>query len=239
MNHFLGEAFIYLLAAVVAVPVAKRLGLGSVLGYLVAGVVIGPPLLGLVQAEAVGHFAEFGVVMMLFLIGLEVRPSLLWGLRVPVFGLGGTQILLTLLAVMAVALGMGLTINAALATGMILAMSSTAIVLQSLAEKGLLKTRGGEACFSILLMQDLAVIPVLAVLPLLAAPGAELPVATNAIGSLHPLLRMGLTIGSVVAIVLAGRYLVRPAFHLLAAAKLRELFTAGSLLLVIGVAWRG
>ena len=237
MTHFLGEAFIYLLAAVVAVPLAKWLGLGSVLGYLVAGVVIGPPLLGLVHAENVGHFAEFGVVMMLFLIGLEVQPSLLWRLRGPVFGLGGMQVLLTAGVVLAIAFAFPVSWKSGLGIGLILAMSSTAIVLQSLAEKGLLKSRGGQACFSVLLMQDLAVIPILAILPLLVTGTTTVNETHGAFAALHPLLRMGLTIGSVGAIVLAGRYLVRPAFHILAHSKLRELFTAGSLLLVIGIAW--
>jgi monovalent cation:proton antiporter-2 (CPA2) family protein len=237
MSHILGEAFIYLLAALVSVPLAKYLGLGSVLGYLVAGVVIGPPLLGLVQAAGVRHFAEFGVVMMLFLIGLELRPSLLWRLRGAVFGLGGVQVIVTAAAILGIGMAFGWTWQSSIAIGLILAMSSTAIVLQTLAEKGLLKSRGGQACFSVLLMQDLAVIPILAILPLLAIDAPASAVSHGAFATLHPAFRMALTIGSVLAIVLAGRYLVRPAFHILAGAKLRELFTAGSLLLIIGIAW--
>ncbi len=237
MNHFLLQAFIYLLAAVITVPLAKRFGLGSVLGYLLAGVVIGPPLLGIVEADAVKHFAEFGVVMMLFLIGLELRPELLWRLRGPVFGLGGFQVLFTAASVAALSLLFHVSWQSAVAIGLILAMSSTAIVLQSLAEKGLLKTRGGEACFSVLLMQDLAVIPILAILPLLAnhAPSTH-DVTHNALGNLPKAVQALITIGSVALIVLAGRYVVRPAFHVLAQAKLREMFTAGSLLIVIGIA---
>lgn len=239
MTHFLAQAFIYLLAALVAVPLAKRFGLGSVLGYLLAGVAIGPPVLGLVEAGSVKQFAEFGVVMMLFLIGLELRPALLWRLRGPVFGLGGVQVLLTAGLVFACSFAFGTTWKAGLAIGLILAMSSTAIVLQSLAEKGLLKSRGGEACFAVLLMQDLAVIPILAILPLLS--GAHSSDAASAhghsmLGDLAPWLRTMITIGSVALIVLAGRYLVRPAFHILARAKLREMFTAGSLAIVIGIA---
>jgi len=164
-------AFIYLAAAVVAAPIATRLGLGSVLGYLVAGMVIGPSLLGLVgqEGEHVMHFAEFGVVVMLFLVGLELQPSKLWSLRRPIIGLGGLQVVATAAAIGGIALALGLGWKASLTTGLILAMSSTAIVLQSLSERGLLKTAAGQSCFSVLLFQDIAVIPILAILPLLAA----------------------------------------------------------------------
>ena len=237
MTDFLVQAFIYLLAAVITVPLAKRFGLGSVLGYLLAGVVIGPPLLGVVKADAVKHFAEFGVVMMLFLIGLELRPALLWRLRGPVFGLGGMQVLLTAALIAGLGMFFHITWQSATAVGLILAMSSTAIVLQSLSEKGLLKTRGGEACFSVLLMQDLAVIPILAVLPLLANHATSThDVTHSALAGLPKTLQALITIGSVALIVLAGRYVVKPGFHILAQAKLREMFTAGSLLIVIGIA---
>jgi Kef-type K+ transport system membrane component KefB len=150
-SDFLFQAVIYLLAAVIAVPVAKRLGLGSVLGYLIAGIVIGPSLLNLVgQVEEVQHFAEFGVVMMLFVVGLELRPSLLWRLRGPILGTGSAQVIGTTAAVMGVAILFGQPWPVALTIGLILAMSSTAIVIQSLAERGVLNTRGGQACFSVL-----------------------------------------------------------------------------------------
>ncbi|MBS1152285.1 MAG: potassium transporter, partial [Myxococcaceae bacterium] len=166
-DSVLFQALIYLAAAVICVPIAKRLGLGSVLGYLIAGVLIGPNLLGFVGHGAhVMHFAEFGVVMMLFLVGLELRPELLWQLKKPIFGLGGLQVVVTSLAVMGGAVVAGVPWKIAAAIGMILAMSSTAIVLQSLAEKGLLKTSGGQSAFSVLLFQDLAVIPILALFPL-------------------------------------------------------------------------
>ena len=169
MESFLFQATIYLGAAVVAVPLAARLGLGSVLGYLAAGIVIGP-MFGLVgnEAEDIRHFAEFGVVMMLFLIGLELDPAALWDMRKRLIGLGGLQIGLTTLAIMGLAMGLGLDWATALGVGLILAPSSTAIVMQTLSEKGLTQTAGGRASFSVLLAQDIAVIPLLALIPLLA-----------------------------------------------------------------------
>jgi glutathione-regulated potassium-efflux system ancillary protein KefC len=226
---------VYLLAAVVAVPLAKRLGLGSILGYLLAGTVIGPYVLGLVgeSSHGVMHIAEFGVVMMLFLIGLELRPALLWQLRRTILGLGGCQVGGTALVITAVALACSLSWKASLAIGLVLAMSSTAIALQSLGEKGQLKTPGGEASFSILLFQDIAVIPVITLMPLLAdlpkspratdhsAPGAA------ALGSLPGWQQTLLVLGAIAGLVFAGRYV--------AATRLRELFTAATLLLVVAI----
>ncbi|MGB1950795.1 MAG: cation:proton antiporter [Marinobacter sp.] len=172
MTEYFIQAFIYLLAAVVAVPLAKRLGLGSVLGYLVAGVVIGP-VTGLVGQETatIQHFAEFGVVMMLFLVGMELDPKSLWAMRVRLLGLGGLQVLLTSLAGMAIAWWLALPWQTTVAIGLIFSLSSTAIVLQTLNEKGLSKTQGGRSAFSVLLFQDIAVIPMLAVIPLLTIAG--------------------------------------------------------------------
>ncbi len=236
-DSILFQALIYLAAAVVCVPVAKRLGLGSVLGYLIAGVLIGPSVLGFVGHGAhVMHFAEFGVVMMLFLVGLELRPELLWSLRKPIFGLGGLQVVGTSLVAAGVAFACGVPWKIAIAVGMILAMSSTAIVLQSLAEKGLLKTAGGQASFSVLLFQDLAVIPILAIFPLLATLAPTVAAETQPTG--RPGWLQGLLIiGAVGLIILAGRTVVRPLFRLLAETKLRETFTAFALLLVVGIAW--
>ena len=171
---FFFQALIYLTAAVVSVPIAKRLGLGSVLGYLIAGMAIGPFGLGLVgdDGQDVLHFAEFGVVMMLFLIGLELQPSLLWRLRGSILGLGGLQVGITTGFISGIGIAVGLEWRIALAIGMILALSSTAIVLQTLQEKGLMKTGGGRSAFSVLLFQDLAVVPMPAILPLLAHPGS-------------------------------------------------------------------
>ena len=162
---FFEQAVVYLAAAVVAVPLAKRFGLGSVLGYLLAGVAIGPFALGLVAegGQDVLHFAEFGVVLMLFLIGLELEPNRVWEMRGPIVGLGGLQVGVTTVVALAIGVLAGLDWRTGLAIGMTLALSSTAIVLQSLKEKGLLGTSGGQSAFSVLLFQDMAVIPILAV----------------------------------------------------------------------------
>lgn len=238
-DSFLLTAFVYLAAAVVSVPLAKKLGLGSVLGYLLAGLVIGPSVLGLVGEKGgdVLHVAEFGVVVMLFLIGLELRPKVLWNLRVPILGMGGAQVVVTAAlgaaGFMAVA---GWGWKPALAAGLIIAMSSTAMVLQSLGEKGLLRTAGGQSSFSILLFQDLAVIPILAVLPLLATlPSAGGEGAPHGIGALPAWLQALSVLGAVTAIVLGGRYLMRPVFRLVASTHLREAFTALALFLVVGI----
>jgi monovalent cation:proton antiporter-2 (CPA2) family protein len=234
------QAFIYLLAAVVAVPLAKRLGLGSVLGYLLAGMAIGPFALGLVGAGDgdVMHFAEFGVVMMLFLVGLELRPARLWEMRGPILGMGGLQLAATAVLICGVAVACGLPWRDGISIGLILAMSSTAIALQSLGEKGQLKTPGGQSAFSVLLFQDIAVIPILAVLPLLATrQGAGTGDAHGGpVFSLPAWQQALLIIAAVAAVVLAGRFLLRPFFRYIAATRLREMFTATALLLVIGIA---
>ncbi|MEM6384825.1 MAG: cation:proton antiporter [Pseudomonadota bacterium] len=171
MTDFLLLAFIFLFAGIISVPIASRFGLGSVLGYLIAGILISPVLrlLG-VDVVSIQHFAEFGVVMMLFLVGLELEPKHLWSMRTQLLGLGGGQVVLTTGAVMAASVAFGQPWTVGLAIGFILALSSTAIVLQTLNEKGLMKSRGGEAGFSVLLTQDIAVIPILALIPLLAIP---------------------------------------------------------------------
>ncbi len=247
MSPIFLNAFIYLLCAVIAVPIAKRLGLSSVLGYLVAGMVIGHFGLGLVgeEGESVMHFAEFGVVMMLFLIGLELQPSLLWRMRFPILGLGGGQVLLTTLAIFAVGLLIGLSWQVALAVGLALALSSTAIVLQSLQEKGLSGTTGGKSAFSVLLFQDIAVIPILATFPLLATLS---PVSGDGHGhgdstpfqewlSHQPgWINTLLVLGAVVSIILLGRFVARPALRMVAQTRVREAFVALALVLVVGIA---
>jgi CPA2 family monovalent cation:H+ antiporter-2 len=246
-GDFLFQAFVYLTAAVIAVPIAARLGLGSVLGYLIAGVVIGPFGLGLLGegGEDIMHFAEFGVVMMLFLVGLELEPSLLWRLRGPILGLGGLQVVVTTAVAAAIAYLIGLPWQQALAVGMILALSSTAIVLQSLAERGQLKSAGGQASFAVLLFQDIAVIPMLAIFPLLAgtvaiasgeAHAADAHAATTLVSGLPPWAQTLAVLAAVAAIILGGRFLLRPVFRAIAATRLRELFVATALLLVIGIA---
>jgi CPA2 family monovalent cation:H+ antiporter-2 len=239
------QAFIYLAAAVIAVPLAKRFGLGSVLGYLVAGVVIGP-LTGLVGQETatIQHFAEFGVVMMLFLVGMELDPKALWAMRVRLVGLGGLQVVLTAAAGAAVALWFGMVWQTAITVGFVFALSSTAIVLQTLDEKGLAKTEGGRSAFSVLLFQDIAVIPMLAIIPLLAIP--ELMSASSSSATQHaelslvadlPVWAHGFVVVLAIAMVIVGGYyLSRPLFRYVVQSGLREVFTATALMLVIGIA---
>ena len=252
MESILFQASIYLTAALVVVPIAARLGLGSVLGYLMAGILIGP-VLHLVGSEAADlqHFAEFGVVLMLFLVGLELEPRVLWSMRHKLVGLGGAQVMLTLLLVALAASGLlGLHWNVALVLGMMFALSSTAIVLQSLDEKNLLGTAGGRSTFAVLLTQDIAVIPMLAVIPLLAVPGLARPEPANpapAEGTAAAVLDFvqGLpgwgttlmTLGIVTAIILGGHYLTRPVFRYIHMARLRELSTFFALLIVMGIAF--
>lgn len=253
METFLFQATIYLGAAVIAVPLAARLGLGSVLGYLSAGIIIGP-MFGLVGSESkdIQHFAEFGVVMMLFLIGLELEPRALWDMRRRLIGLGGLQLVLTTAGIMGGAMLLGLDVPTALAVGLIFALSSTAIVLQTLDEKGLMQTGGGRSVFSVLLTQDIAVIPILALLPLLViatplamAPDGSLmrltePHDTSAAFSLvEGLPGWGVTLvtlGAVAAIILVGVFLTRPIFRYIHHARLREMYTALALLMVTSIA---
>ncbi|MFK8016184.1 MAG: monovalent cation:proton antiporter-2 (CPA2) family protein [Gammaproteobacteria bacterium] len=241
-HGLLQQSLTYLAAAVLSVPIARKLGLGSVLGYLIAGVLIGPHVFELVgkdpkdQSEVM-HFAEFGVVMMLFLVGLELRPARLWQMRVSILGLGGLQVGLSILILAMAGRALGLTTNEAIAVGMILSLSSTAIVLQSLTERGLLKTSPGQSSFSVLLFQDIAVIPMLAVLPFLAAPGVEGAAGEHAGASLEPYQQALYLLIIVIGMVLGGRFLARPAFRFIAAARLPEVFTAAALLLVVALAY--
>ncbi|MGS0682463.1 monovalent cation:proton antiporter-2 (CPA2) family protein [Shewanella sp. 125m-7] len=249
MTAYFIQAFIYLCAAVIAVPIAKRLGLGSVLGYLIAGVVIGP-IIGLVGTETntLQHFAEFGVVMMLFLVGLELEPRMLWDMRNKLIGLGGLQVGLSILVVMGIAMGFGYGWSVALTIGMIFSLSSTAIVLQTFNEKSLSKTEGGKNAFSVLLFQDIAVIPMLAFIPLLALPelvAKAQSVAQSAAGHHEELsLVAGLpgwayaivVLLAIASVVVGGHFLSRPLFRYVASSGLREIFTATALMLVIGIA---
>ncbi|WP_232787419.1 monovalent cation:proton antiporter-2 (CPA2) family protein [Spongiibacter nanhainus] len=235
-------ALIYLLAAVLAVPLAKRIGLGSVLGYLIAGVIIGPHALHLVGDQTeVMHFAEFGVVMMLFLIGLELRPDRLWAMRRPILGLGGLQVVVTCaLLAGGLLLVSDLAWQTALAIGLALALSSTAIVLQSLTERGLLKSPAGNNAFAVLLFQDIAVIPILALLPLLAlssigGTGAD-DHGHSLIHDLPTAAKIAVTLATIAGIVIAGRFLAAPVLRYMAETRLREIFTAFTLLLVVAIA---
>lgn len=264
MTDFLLLATIFLIAGVFAVPLASRFGLGSVLGYLIAGVAISPVLAALgVDVVAIQHFAEFGVVMMLFLVGLELEPKMLWAMRAKLLGLGGMQVLLTALAVAGVGVAVGIEWQISLAIGCVLALSSTAIVLQTLGEKGLMKSDGGQSSFSVLLFQDIAVIPMLALIPFLAIPevadyGKEIAdtAAHAADAGAHgaaegddghgasfsliaglPSWAAGLVTLSAIAFVgVCGAFLTRPVFRYVEMAKLRELFTATALMFVIGIA---
>jgi monovalent cation:proton antiporter-2 (CPA2) family protein len=249
MTGYFIQALIYLGAAVVAVPLAKRLGLGSVLGYLIAGVIIGP-VVGLVgeETQTLQHFAEFGVVMMLFLVGLELEPRLLWSMRHRLLGLGGLQVTLTTGAFTAIALIFNIEWRIALAIGLILALSSTAIVIQTLKEKGLTRSEGGRAAFSVLLFQDIAVIPMLALIPLLELPElvqvtsnlasqvAESNAQLDLVSGLANWVYAIVVLGAIATVVFGGFYLSRPLFRFVAQSGLREVFTATALMLVIGIA---
>ena len=235
-------ALIYLAAAIVAVPIAKRLGLGSVLGYLLAGILIGPFLLGIVGDQTdVMHFAEFGVVMMLFLVGLELQPSRLWKLRHSIIGLGGLQVTLSTLILFAGCFYiLELRWQTAMAIGLMLALSSTAIVLQTLAEKGWIKQEAGQNAFSVLLFQDIAVIPILALLPLLAFADLSGVTSVQSHGNLiehFPVYgQVLISITVIAAIIFAGKYISAPVFRYIANTQLRELFTIFALFLVITIA---
>lgn len=252
MQNILFDIAIYLLAAVVAVPIAARLGLGSVLGYIAAGIIIGP-ILGIVGSETqdLQHFAEYGVVVMLFLIGLELEPRVLWDMRQKLLGMGGMQVLVTGALITAAGIALDWPWETSLAAGMIFSLSSTAIVLQTLSEKGLVQTNGGRATFAVLLTQDIAVIPMLALMPLLAAnvaPGfapdgsitrASADAAEHGHSLLEGLPGWGVTLvtlGAVAAVILTGIYLTRPLFRYIHSAKLREMYTALALLIVVSIA---
>ncbi|MEM1100306.1 MAG: cation:proton antiporter [Pseudomonadota bacterium] len=260
MTEFLLLAFTFLVAGVVAVPIATRLGLGSVLGYLIAGIVIAPLLAALgVDVISIQHFAEFGVVMMLFLVGLELEPKRLWEMRGTLAGLGLGHILTTTLIVTGLAMLFGLAWHFALTIGLIFSLSSTAIVLQTHQEKGLMRTEGGQASFAALLTEDVAVIPMLALLPLLAMPelmevagdvghggdhsgdhgdehGDDHGAGMSLVSGLNGWQTALVSFGAIGAVILGGSYLTRPLFRFISQAGLRELFTATALMLVVGIA---
>jgi monovalent cation:proton antiporter-2 (CPA2) family protein len=237
LSDFLVGVFVYLAAAVIAAPIAARLGLGSVLGYLAAGVLIGPAVLGLVGTEGqdVMHFAEFGVIVMLFLVGLELQPSKLWELRKPILGLGSLQVIGSAAAIGLAAYLLGVEWKAALAAGLILAMSSTAIVIQSMSERRLMKTSAGKSIFAVLLFQDVAIIPILALLPLIAMSNGAAHEETSLIASFPAWMQTLSVLGAVAIIVLAGRYLMRPLFRFVATSGIREIFVAFALLIVVSI----
>ena len=230
MQHatWLTNSLIYLAAAVIAVPLARLLGLGAIIGYLGAGIAIGPWGLGLVtDPEQILHFAEFGVVLMLFLVGLELEPGRLWAMRRPIFGWGSVQMAGCTAALFAAALALGVPWKLALVGAIGLAMSSTAIALGTLAERNLMSTSSGHSLLSIALLQDIAAIPILALVPLLGVGTGR--AEGNWLGVLQ-------VIGVVAAIVLGGRLLLRPTLRWIASSRTPEIFTAAALLLVVGVA---
>ncbi len=236
MEHapaWLVNSLIYLAAAVIAVPVAKKLGLGSIIGYLAAGMAIGPWGLKLVtNVQDILHFAEFGVVLMLFLVGLELEPKRLWNLRRPIFGWGSAQVALCAVAMMTAAMAFGVTWQVALVASLGLALSSTAIALQTIGERNLMPTSSGQAGFSILLFQDVAAIPILALLPLL---GAVLG-SNEALAQSNRALEAIKIIAVIGGIILGGRLLLRPVLRWIANSGTPEIFTAASLLLVVAIA---
>jgi monovalent cation:proton antiporter-2 (CPA2) family protein len=239
MNELLIGALVYLAAAVISAPIAKRLGLGSVLGFLIAGAIIGPSLLNIAgKTGDVMHFAEFGVIVMLFLVGLELEPARLWSLRKNIFGLGLAQVVLTAGLIGAGSYLISSGWRESIVIGLILALSSTAIVLQTLQEKGLLKTPVGQSVFSVLLFQDIAVIPILALLPLLAVAqgGHSDSHGMSLIAGLPVWQQTIVTLGVVGSILIAGRFLMRPLFRIVADTNAREIFVALALLLVVGIA---
>lgn len=248
MTDFLLIATVLLVSGVIAVPLATKLGLGSVLGYLIAGILISPVLAILhVDVVSLQHFAEFGVVMMLFLVGLELEPKKLWTMRDKLLGLGGLQVVGTTLIVMMIAMALGQPWSVALAIGLVFALSSTAIVLQTLNEKRLLNSDGGQSSFSVLLFQDIAVIPMLAFIPLLALPELVAQAGTagaaeqgshgiNLVKDLAGWQVAIITVISVAFVLFVGTHLTRPLFRFIALAGLREMFTAAALMMVIGIA---
>jgi len=240
-NSFLQNALILLGAALVFVPLAKKLGIGSVLGYLIGGIIIGPAMLSFIgrEGEDIMHASEFGVVMMLFLIGLELNPRSFWNMRKAILGMGISQLLISALLIFGISyFAFGYGLKSSIVISLSLALSSTAIVLQTLKEKSLSNTIAGKASFSVLLLQDIAVIPILAVLPLLA-------VGSNVISESHNNLIDGvdgkyatlIILGAVGVIYIVSRFLINPFLHLIARVRMRELFTATALFIVIGVAW--
>ena len=240
-ESFFFQAIIYLTAAVVCVPIAKKIGLSSILGYLFAGIIIGPYVLGLIgqEGEDIMHFAEFGVVMMLFLIGLELEPNKFWRMRRFIIGMGTMQVVGTA-AVLFIACSFVLRWEwrTTLVISLALTLSSTAIVMQTLKEKGLSKTSMGRSSFAVLLFQDIAVIPIMAILPLLA-DGSIVTEQTDKslISDLQSWLQTLIVLGTIGVVYLGGRFLIVPLLHVIAKTRLQELFTASALLLVVGVSF--
>lgn len=227
MSNFMEQALVFIGAAVVLVPLFKQLGFGSVLGYLIAGAIVGPHALRLIQdSESVMHFSELGVVLLLFLIGLEIQPRKLWSMRIHLLGLGGLQILASAVIFAGICLLFGLSVPASLVIGFSLSLSSTAFALQTLVERNQFNTEFGRASFAILLMQDLVAIPALAIIPVFGLV-QETKSSSNSV-----LLALFI----IIFLVVARRFLIRPLFRVIASSHMREIFTAATLFIVLGVA---
>ncbi|CDZ75912.1 K(+)/H(+) antiporter [Legionella massiliensis] len=235
-TNFLFNIFIFLAAACIIVPLASRFKLGSILGYLIIGILIGPfgfRLIG--NAEEIMHFAEFGVIMMLFLIGMELEPETLWRLRKAIIGLGSLQVLLTTLLLSFAGISLGYDWRISLAVSMSLSLSSTALVLQMLHEKNMMNTPSGETSFAVLLFQDIAVIPILIIMPLLVAPGITPVHSTGLLDALPGWAQAGIIAAVIGTVIVAGHYLSHYFFFIIAQTNLREVFTATSLALIVGI----
>ncbi|MEI2710131.1 MAG: monovalent cation:proton antiporter-2 (CPA2) family protein [Chitinophagaceae bacterium] len=233
-GDILQQATVFLAATLVSVPIAKKLGLGSIIGYLVAGVIIGPFVLGFIgeEGEDLMHASEFGVVMMLFLIGLELNPQSIWKMRKIILGMGLSQMALTTISMFSILFWIfNFSFNASLVIALSFSMSSTAIALQTLKEKGISKTKVGKSTFAVLLMQDIGVIPVLAILPLLAVK------TSNAVGTNNTSNQVLISLGAIAVVVVVGIYFINPFLRAIAKTRIKELFTAASLLIIIGVAY--
>ena len=242
-NNFFLQAIVYLAAAVICVPIAKKIGLSSILGYLFSGIIIGPFVLGFIGSEGqdLMHFAEFGVVMMLFLIGLELDPYKFWKMRRFILGMGSLQVVITSLVIfICCSIIFDWNWQTALTISLALALSSTAIVLQTLKEKGLSQTSVGRSSFAVLLFQDIAVIPILAIIPLLVSGSNVIPdedIHHSLISNLDGWLQTLIVIGTIVSIYFLGKYMIVPLLHIVAKTRLQELFTASALLLVLSVSY--
>ncbi|HPH23744.1 MAG TPA: monovalent cation:proton antiporter-2 (CPA2) family protein [Chitinophagaceae bacterium] len=233
-GDILQQATVFLAATLVSVPIAKKLGFGSIIGYLVAGVIIGPFVLGFIgeEGEDLMHASEFGVVMMLFLIGLELNPQSIWRMRKIILGMGLSQMALTTISMFSILFWIfNFPFNASLVIALSFSMSSTAIALQTLKEKGIGKTKVGKSTFAVLLMQDIGVIPVLAILPLLAVK------TSNVVGTNNTSNQVLISLGAIAVVVIVGIYFINPFLRAIAKTRIKELFTAASLLIIIGVAY--
>jgi monovalent cation:proton antiporter-2 (CPA2) family protein len=228
MNSFINQALLFIGSAVILVPIFHKLGLGSILGYLVAGIIIGPFGFALIhETESLHHFAELGVILLLFIIGLEIQPSKLWSMKKRLIGLGGLQVLLCTIIFMAIAMQFKIPVIPAGIIGFALSLSSTAFALQTLSEKSQLNTEYGQSSFAVLLMQDLVAIPALAIIPTLSPDDG---------GSALSMKTVWLFLGIIVGLVLVSRFLIRPAFRIISSTRIRELFTAITLVIILGVA---